>query len=322
MRRPILGVLTLGSSLVAAATAGAGIGPIYNAFPEGRVAVVGVAPVTPWRFAELGSMSSDELGATFAFPPGVTSSDLRTNLRAELERLGYTYLEDAASADFWADVRVGLTEVRRGSARYFANRRFVSSSPSGGGGNRVVVHTPGTSYGFSNGVFFGDPGGSVMMPGGGSSMPSVDSPELSGGPYQQELTLVLSDPGNGQSLLELLGSAPVNVANFRVGGQGILRAIARELPAAAESPPERDLGLDLAIWTADSKSYFPTVLGVRRGSPAARAGLRRYDVITAIAGQPTVDLTYSRIAELLTGSDAVELAVERGGRRVVKRLDQ
>ena len=131
MRPRILAAPMLAASLFAAAIAGAGLGPLYNAFPEGQVAVTG-------------SMRTENPGATFAFPPAVTSSDLRTSLRAELERLGYTFVEDAASADFWADVSVGRTEVRRGP-RVFANPRYVSPAPSGGG--RVVVHIPGTSSG-------------------------------------------------------------------------------------------------------------------------------------------------------------------------------
>lgn len=57
------------------------------------------------------------------------------------------------------------------------------------------------------------------------------------------------------------------------------------------------------------------VLHVTKGSPAYRAGIRRWDYVTAIDGKPVVGMTKENILELLRGEDGSSVTIEFSGDR-------
>ena len=77
---------------------------------------------------------------------------------------------------------------------------------------------------------------------------------------------------------------------------------------AAAPPPAGDVGLTI------TRQFYLRVLGVRDGSPAARAGLQTNDFIRAIDGTPTRDMSGVTGARLLRGQPGskVTLVVFRG----------
>jgi carboxyl-terminal processing protease len=72
-------------------------------------------------------------------------------------------------------------------------------------------------------------------------------------------------------------------------------------------PPAGDVGLVL------SRQFYLRVIGVRDGSPAARAGIRTGDVIRAIDGKPTREISAFTGTRMLSGAPGtkVELVVLR-----------
>jgi len=80
------------------------------------------------------------------------------------------------------------------------------------------------------------------------------------------------------------------------------------LAKANAAPPAGDVGLVV------SRQFYLRIVGVRDGSPAARAGLRTNDFIRAIDNRPTREVSAFTGARLLRGAPGskVELTVLRG----------
>ena len=116
-------------------------------------------------------------------------------------------------------------------------------------------------------------------------------------------TLVRSGPGAG------LGFAiPINRA----------RTIAQQLASTGRvSHPMIGVGLDLARGSDGAAASGAVVVAVQPGGPAERAGLRRGDVIVAVAGRPVATpAAVVQAVEAAGVGNPLTLTLQRGGQQV------
>lgn len=134
----------------------------------------------------------------------------------------------------------------------------------------------------------------------------------------------VSQLGVFQDVLSFIRSAYVEEVNIDKVMDGAMRGLADGLDPssafltaedvralqAAGGAPAGEVGLIVARW-----GYYLRVLGVRDGSPAARAGLTTNDFIRAIDDRPTRDLSGLTGTRLLRGAPGsrVVLLLFRGG---------
>ncbi|HWC34878.1 MAG TPA: S41 family peptidase [Mycobacteriales bacterium] len=80
----------------------------------------------------------------------------------------------------------------------------------------------------------------------------------------------------------------------------------------------------VGIWVRRAASGVLRIESVQSGSPAARAGLRVGDVLTAVAGLPVTGRTVADVADALWGrpGTSVTVRVDRGGRSVTDVLSR
>ncbi|HZI63903.1 MAG TPA: PDZ domain-containing protein [Thermoanaerobaculia bacterium] len=291
MRARIVGVLLLGSTALACAS-GRGATP-RDLFPESAT-----------LRSEAGDQSLTARRTFFLLPAPGVSPGLLLNLRNELQRCGYHESEVLESADFLAHLT-----TREGFA---PRRRRSSPLGSWSTGRTVRVVT------FQAPDFQG-----VMAPSAASygASPGGGGPSLTSGPFWQHVALEVLDPATREPLWSGAASSAVKRADPALSGQILLHEVVEAMAASGGDPIRRATGAELAIVTVDGRIYRPVVVGVRRGSAAARAGLQRYDVLAAVRGQPTDNLDFSSVAALLTASQDAELVVERRGRRGLRILD-
>ncbi len=90
--------------------------------------------------------------------------------------------------------------------------------------------------------------------------------------------------------------------------------------APAAGPSSSDLGIRIA--KAGYLKVFPSVERVRRGSPAAQAGVRADDLILAVNGRSVADVEqYEKALTQLAPGDVVELVLRRGEEVLQVRLE-
>jgi hypothetical protein len=105
-----------------------------------------------------------------------------------------------------------------------------------------------------------------------------------------------------------LGTGTSDNSDVRISGQLVLLSIiekgvpATEPSATGDSLPDGRMGIVFSILTNDGNSYYPTVLRLIPSSPAVKAGLWRYDMITAIDGKPVLNRSFAEVRALMAGT--------------------
>src|SRR5436190_4730076 len=125
-----------------------------------------------------------------------------------------------------------------------------------------------------------------------------------------------------QDVLSLIMSSYVAKVDIDKVMEGAMRGLADGLdPASAYLTPEevKSVQANAALPTGDvgivvSRQFYLRILGVRDGSPAARAGLRTGDFVRGIDGKPTREISAFTGMRLLRGAPGskVQLTVIRG----------
>lgn len=107
------------------------------------------------------------------------------------------------------------------------------------------------------------------------------------------------------------------VSDLALTGQMLLLRMITRMPAGqGMEAPRGWIGVSGAMMTPDGQQVWPTVLAVHKGSPAEKAGLRQWDIISDVDGRPTANLTFAQARELLCGTPG-------GTKRItVRRLDK
>jgi hypothetical protein len=105
-----------------------------------------------------------------------------------------------------------------------------------------------------------------------------------------------------------------DVADAALAVQGLVRRLAQRFPPNGPTVGA-NMGMLLFIASTDGQAFYPAVLGLTKGGPAGRAGIRTDDLITAIDGKSTAQLSGAQVRLLLEGNRGMVRQV------TVKRLE-
>jgi len=260
------------------------------------------------------------------FPASLITEDAKTNeimekqllffLRNCLEAKGYRFVPLDQSPDFLATITV--------SSEY--KESYVP--PSTG---VLPVWVPGrtiTSYGHTSGTFNYNTYGSYSSYGWGSYSGSISSttyvpgymttktytrPGYTVGHHYPVASVSMFDAKSLKNVWLGMGAGTSDNPDARVSSQFVVTNILRKFPNSAvqtETASSGVIGVQLLVFTNDGNNYVPTVLSVASGSPAARAGIRPYDMILSIDGVQVVNKPFSEAMQLLRGDAGMPLTLQ------------
>lgn len=118
--------------------------------------------------------------------------------------------------------------------------------------------------------------------------------------------------------------------DVRISGQAVARRLFARFPECRFFPSNEGshdafVGIAFVIYTVEGNSYYPAVLEVLPRSPAKlvrvddpsmKRGLREHDLITAIDGVSTENMSFAQVADLLAGDSGTVMTLE------ILRLDK
>lgn len=156
--------------------------------------------------------------------------------------------------------------------------------------------------------------GTATVPGHNEDRP-VTRPGYTVSRYYPEVRIYIEDgprlrAGGDALVWEGRASGRTRLANAVLWGQYVLARLASRIPSQGPVPSDVFLeraGLTMDVATPDGSVFYPVATGIAKKSPAARAGVRPYDMITAIDGESTADHPMVEIAQRL----AMEPGMER-----------
>jgi carboxyl-terminal processing protease len=135
-----------------------------------------------------------------------------------------------------------------------------------------------------------------------------------------------------QRAIEAHAARPVPIAVLQQAAvDGMLRALGDPWSAYYEPTQYARFQQTLSgsysgvgVWVRRTPAGILRIESVQAGSPAASAGLRDGDVLTAVAGLPVNGLTVADVVSELRGQPGTEVSigVERDGRSVIDMLDR
>lgn len=244
-------------------------------------------------------------------------------LRNQIEGYGYTYVEVDQDPDllFTIDMSSDYKETYVPPS----TRTVLSWVPG------QTIQTKGSTFGslFSSSgtsTYSGNSTYTTTTPGHVSTR-QVTTPGHTVGHFYPG---VLIEALDGDSLNTVwYGNGVGTSDNFdvRVSGQGVARSVLSGLPPCTEpwweiTESAGITGIIPEMLTIDGNYYYPAVIEVLPGSPAAgargkpnRRGIKQYDLIVSVDGQPTLNTTVRELHEMLAGDPGTTLMLE------VKRLD-
>jgi hypothetical protein len=246
----------------------------------------------------------------------ITERRLAWMLAWFLESVGYREAPDAREADvvlfldFSNEHRTEYVPPTSITIPHHQNGRWVESDS--------VISTP---YGTARAR------GSTWVP-GSTTYQQITLPGRTKGSYYPLVALSAFDPVALAASPDDIGKALVwtetivqssNVGDGILTGQMLLLGLLEEHPVwpkksgARGDPLGVALGVRAAMLTADGVNAYPTLFWVAEGSAADKAGLRQWDMLVDVNGQPTANVTWAELADLLAP------AAENPKRLVVRR---
>ncbi len=116
------------------------------------------------------------------------------------------------------------------------------------------------------------------------------------------------------------GAGSSDNPDVRVSAQMVLSHILRDLPECQYKPVHSTsrgvIGAHYSVMTTDGNSYYPFVVGLDRGKPAARKGIRLDDMIIEIDGMSTLNKSFAEIERVFGGKPGEKVVVK------VKRVNK
>jgi S1-C subfamily serine protease len=133
--------------------------------------------------------------------------------------------------------------------------------------------------------------------------------------------MMLVDPrryraNDPQNMLVWTGTAVgcTKLSDVRITGQMLMLRLLKDFPRSSSAGHGPGwVGVAIAILTPDGNTLWPTVVNVAKGSPADKSGLRMWDIIWAVDGRSTANLSLSQVLGLLGGDpgDTKKLTIAR-----------
>jgi len=111
--------------------------------------------------------------------------------------------------------------------------------------------------------------------------------------------------------------------DFSVNAQFVIKSLIEDLPEGFYNPDKNivkeKVGIEISVLTNDGADYFPTIMKVKEGSPAHKAGIKLYDMILAVNNKELSNESYSQVIKYLSLSSDSLLNISLW--RVDKRID-
>lgn len=240
-------------------------------------------------------------------------------LRNYFESLGYEYTESLSEADLLATIDGDSTFHQEyippetiSVPRYVPGQTISTYGQVSGS-----VH----SYAGEFADFYGSYTGTSYVP-GYMKWETITRPGYVVGAHYPSISVITVDPASKEIVWSGRGVGVTDNADIRVSGQYVLRQIMSQFPAALRNhlvQSEGVVGIGIGIYTIDGNNYYPVVFSLEGDLPARRAGLRRFDIITSIDGQPTRNQTLSEVMHMMSGQAGHPVSL--GIRRLEQEFD-
>jgi hypothetical protein len=243
----------------------------------------------------------------------ISEQKLAWILRGAMESGGYRYVEMTEGPDLvvtlYATTQYATTEVppRTVSMPVYvpgkiSNVQSTISSPWGTSTARGTVSTPGewTTRSYTR------PGRTV-----GAYYPYVGVSIARGADLRAGKDFAASKVWQGSAV------ATSGQPMLEIPGQIIMLAMLGKSVDQLQKPSAKQaIGARVLPLTPDGKTLVATVTYVQKGSPADKAGLRLYDLIETINGQPTTNRSYMEIRGMLEKGPVTLSVIRPGGKAV------
>lgn len=272
------------------------------------------------------------------FPASLISEEANTNeimekqllffLRNCLEAKGYRFVALDQIPDFLATITVSsqyqesYVPPSTGVLPVWVPGRTITTYGNTAGTFNYNTYGSYSSYGW--GSYSGQTSSTTYVPGYVTTQ-TYTRPGYSVGHHYPSAAVSVFDAKSLKNVWLGTGVGTSDNPDARVAGQFVVTNILDRFPNfAGRSEPGSNgvVGVQLLMFTNDGNNYVPTVLSVASGGPAAKAGVKSYDMILSIDGVQLVNEPLSEVMQLLGGNagTAVTLQLWRTGQQFTVNL--
>lgn len=260
------------------------------------------------------------------FPASLLTEDAKTNeimekqllffLRNCLESKGYRFVPLDQSPDFVATITVtseykeSYVPPSTGVLPVWVPGRTITSYGSTSGTFNYNTYGSYSSYGW--GSYSGSSSTTTYVPGYMTTQ-TYTRPGYTVGHHYPVAAVSIFDAKSLKNVWLGTGAGTSDNPDPRVSGQLVVTNILGKFPNSvvqSESASSGVVGVQLLVFTNDGNNYFPTVLSLASGSPAARAGIKPYDMILSIDGVQVVNKPFSEAVQLLRGDPGTTVTLQ------------
>lgn len=260
------------------------------------------------------------------FPASLINEDAKTNeimekqllffLRNCLEAKGYRFVPLDQSPDFLAtltitsDYKESYVPPSTGVLPVWVPGRTITSYGNTSGTFNYNTYGSYSSYGW--GSYSGSSSTTTYVPGYITTQ-TYTRPGYTVGHHYPVAAVSVFDAKSLKNVWLGTGGGTSDNPDARVSGQFVVTNILGKFPNSSvqsESASRGVVGVQLLVFTNDGNNYVPTVLSVASGSPAARAGIKPYDMILSIEGVQVVNKPFSEAMQLLRGDPGTPVTLQ------------
>lgn len=259
-------------------------------------------------------------------PPSLITEEANTNeimekqllffLRGCLEAKGYRFVALDQSPDFLATITVtseymeSYVPPSTGVLPVWVPGRTVNSYGNTSGTFNYNTLGNYSSYGWGN---YSGSSSSTTYVSGYMTTQSYTRPGYTVGHHYPFAAVSMLDAETLKSFWYGTGTGKSDNPDARVSGQLVVTNLLSKFPNSSEHSETASagvVGVSLLMLTNDGNNYVPTIVSVTDNAPAARAGVKLYDMILSIDGVHLVNKPLSEAAQLLRGDPGTSVTLE------------
>lgn len=221
-------------------------------------------------------------------------------LKCEMETAGYRYVDTTDSPDIY--VTVNINNV----AYNYDLPSYTMSIPVWNQGTTITsnVTTSGTFNSFGHNRGWGNYNGNSTIR---TEVPGYYSNEniiIPGQTYTSNLpvvSVIAYKAGTSKPFWMGTSVGQTPVSDIVISSQFPLKAVISNFPRGTEKykpSSSKDAGAGGGIFTVDGNNYFPVIFGVIKDSPADKAEVKQYDIVTKINGKSVANISERELFSL------------------------
>ncbi len=245
-------------------------------------------------------------------------------LRNEIAGKGYKFVEPTDDPDFIATIKVTSEYKERYvppstiTLPMWVPGKTITSFGSTSG--RFNYNTYGSNFSYGSGNFSGSSMSSTYIPGYMTTQ-SYTRPGYTEGSFFPSAIIHIFDVKTQKQVWYGTGVGSSKNPDARVSIQTVINYTLAKFPLCSmpdfmKYSQNGAIGALILIRTNDGNNYFPTVFDVKEGSPADKAGLKKFDMIYSINGRRMCNLPTRAARRMLSQEPGTFLNLE------VLRLDK